>query len=1154
MTPSIANQAFVEPLGWVLLHTIWQFTLVGAVAYLLLGVLQRGTPSTRYRALSAILLAAVAIPILTWAFVSQADSRNTNSTTLATTDIRTRIQGAQPSVKLSGSESPPLFSTRENGVHRQASLQQSLDPVAQDLNVDGDVDAGTDEKAASRAAPIVWIDHWQPTVVVLWFVGALLFSLRPMIGWSTVRRLCRRDVFPVTDEWLQRAGQLSAQLGVKRRVALLLSQRVHMPMVVGWLRPTILLPLGMVSQMPVSQIEAILAHELAHVRRLDYLVNFGQTVLEAIFFYHPMIWWLSHRIRVEREHCCDDMAVQTFHNRKTYGEALLFLAEMPVAPAAAVTTVAANGGSLLQRIRRLSGEPPAGPPVSGMVAVALAVAVGLIVFQSPLGADENKEPSGKRTVHIKLMLPNASKDSNGFRIDLPIVGFPDSNEAHRSILADASGGATVADLANGEHPFFVTSKGASGFWSHRGVVSIPADQTSQTFDFRNTPASRPGPLQFSITNRDNDFEVRSRMTLKVTNPTNAIQKVGDLEICLVSNEWRVFLPADFGALGKGVEPQQEITATLDWPTLVTRGLWLSRSAELITEPAIPDEAGSMGFRLNNNGPGIQLKHPALVLQTLEAMSKAKAAIVLPKRVFYVGEPIPAKYMIHNRSEQSIRVEWGGDSRAPRQLRFKIVATRNGKRVADPFPQPWCFGGMAGVKTIKPGEQHPFSTISLQSYATFDRPGKYRVRAYHDLGWEGYEQWSDQAPVPLLENRLPQGAPRAPLTKEVMLEIREPNPAEAKATIQSLREQFESSNAPQDLFLNLRHNAYLPTLLAWIDENGGTIGAASVRRHEFVYGRTAIVGIGGILTPEATKALIRLAQHEDGDIARDSLHQLIRRLPNPYFAKQPHWNTIPPAFNGSWDPRYRKEVLELGFSLLKSAHVPLPKTHKEFDDPQENRRQARILAARLLQSTVSRRDYDRLRSVAIQVIRQHRDDVQEQAYPRPLTVGQTMIQTLWLAFGDGKFLDKDEAVAKTFEAAKLEASFQRGELDPFTAAKLMQHMPDFRPHNWMPWINEQLRSDEPWVRCHTLEHLPEVRQEFREGIRRNLAAYRPALQAAALTIAGEHPSADYISTLEQAAKKEREWLQPMAQRALEACRQGKNGGKRHPGNSGEKRSP
>jgi beta-lactamase regulating signal transducer with metallopeptidase domain len=134
---------------------------------------------------------------------------------------------------------------------------------------------------------------------------------------------------------------------------LLESALVEVPTVIGWFRPVILVPATFFTGLPPEQIEAILIHELAHIRRHDYFVNLFQIGIETLLFYHPVVWWISRAIRQEREHCCDDLALQIVGDREVYVRALASLEESRSLPMA--ITLAATGGSLLQRIKRIAG-------------------------------------------------------------------------------------------------------------------------------------------------------------------------------------------------------------------------------------------------------------------------------------------------------------------------------------------------------------------------------------------------------------------------------------------------------------------------------------------------------------------------------------------------------------------------------------------------------------------------------------------------------------------------------------------------------------------------------------------------------------------------------------------------------------------------------
>ena len=199
---------------------------------------------------------------------------------------------------------------------------------------------------SSRRSPRDWIGS---SACGAW--GSACSRLRPAIGIREIGRLRRDGVSPVADNVAALLSDLARRMGLTRPVAILESARVQVPVVVGHLRPLILLPVSLASQLPVAQLEAILAHELAHVRRHDYLVNLWQTLAETVLFYHPAVWWLSRRLRQERENCCDDLAVAVVENRVEYGRALLAVAQLQAHPTALALGV--RGGSLPARIARL---------------------------------------------------------------------------------------------------------------------------------------------------------------------------------------------------------------------------------------------------------------------------------------------------------------------------------------------------------------------------------------------------------------------------------------------------------------------------------------------------------------------------------------------------------------------------------------------------------------------------------------------------------------------------------------------------------------------------------------------------------------------------------------------------------------------------------
>jgi len=247
-------------------------------------------------------------------------------------------------------------------------------------------------------------------VVAFWFTGATAFSLRLLGGWLLAERLRSNLVRPASPEWQRALDRLKTPVSVSRPVRLLVSGRIQAPAAIGWLRPIVLVPAGALAGLPAAQIEALLLHELAHIRRHDYLVHILQFALEAVFFYHPAVWWISSHMRAERELCCDEIAVSAGAEAVAYARAL---AELDSARWIQPTVMAAHGGSLADRIARLLGQPSTSRRAScgpGTVLGLLLLAIGAwVVFAQPTVGPQfevaSVKPSFNRSVQNVRPLP-----------------------------------------------------------------------------------------------------------------------------------------------------------------------------------------------------------------------------------------------------------------------------------------------------------------------------------------------------------------------------------------------------------------------------------------------------------------------------------------------------------------------------------------------------------------------------------------------------------------------------------------------------------------------------------------------------------------------------------------------------------------------------
>lgn len=343
----LASQPWVQRLGTTLLHFLWQ----GSAIALLYGAARHywarnSNPRVRYLLACGALAAVSAAPVLTWLLLRPPD---------AGPPILYRIQ------------STPAPASSEV-VATTAALPESI------------------RAAVSAVQP----EQFLSWVVILWLAGAVVFWIRMFAGWILAARMRSVSVRRAPPEWQQTLGRLAEQVGVDGPVRLLVSALVQTPAVVGWLRPVVLVPVGALAGLPAAQVEALLLHELAHMRRHDYLVNILQSMAESLLFYHPAVWWISGHIRAEREHCCDDVAVSIAGDAFTYACALAQLeAYRPAHPAAAM---AANGGSLAGRIARLLGRPR--PSVRGGLGPgALAAALLLLAAAYGLFAQSGARPA-----------------------------------------------------------------------------------------------------------------------------------------------------------------------------------------------------------------------------------------------------------------------------------------------------------------------------------------------------------------------------------------------------------------------------------------------------------------------------------------------------------------------------------------------------------------------------------------------------------------------------------------------------------------------------------------------------------------------------------------------------------------------------------------
>jgi len=235
-----------------------------------------------------------------------------------------------------------------------------------------------------------------PFVVLAWSLGTVLFMLRLFGGWWYTAKLKQQAVL-LDAPWTERMETLLRQFNIDRVVRLAESAMVQAPVVIGYVKPIILLPIGMCAGLSTTQLESILIHELIHIRRHDYLVNLLQSVVEALFFFNPFVWMISGILRQEREHCCDDAVVLHQGNALAYAHALATLEEVRLSKAGIALSLAENKNQLLNRIKRIMEKSVKNYSPRERIIPVLLLVVGLMCASWLTVQSRNANPASSET-------------------------------------------------------------------------------------------------------------------------------------------------------------------------------------------------------------------------------------------------------------------------------------------------------------------------------------------------------------------------------------------------------------------------------------------------------------------------------------------------------------------------------------------------------------------------------------------------------------------------------------------------------------------------------------------------------------------------------------------------------------------------------------
>lgn len=352
----------VSAFGWTLIHSIWQGTLLMLIAVAAFYFLRKKSANTRYLTGVGFLFAQVIASVGTFIYYYP-------KTTSAVANVKALAR------------------------YTALSTSRTWAEVSRDLPITFKVQ--------------MWLTAHLHELVICWLIGSGILLLRFAGGWIFTERLRINAKIVMDKEWRARFGVIIAKMNISKAVEFRETAKVLTPMVIGTFSPVVLIPIGLLSGFSTAQVEAILAHELAHIRRNDYLINMLQSFVEVIFFFHPAIWWLSEKVRAEREHCCDDIALAVCGDKMSLAHALVKVAEWQATPGLAMA-FASKKPLLLHRVQRVLGLNP--KPIRTFSSLpAMIFAIGLVIGISAYAVaqkvEKDKERKAAKHMTVKKRKP-----------------------------------------------------------------------------------------------------------------------------------------------------------------------------------------------------------------------------------------------------------------------------------------------------------------------------------------------------------------------------------------------------------------------------------------------------------------------------------------------------------------------------------------------------------------------------------------------------------------------------------------------------------------------------------------------------------------------------------------------------------------------------
>lgn len=380
----ILSNNVITALGWNIFHILWQGLLIAAILSLLLRLLRGKSSQVRYMISLFSLLLFFGLSIINFTANYEKESK-------------------------------------ERTLREQISLNQNQNSLLVDFN-NVNLNHTFRETIAEIKNQIVKIDRYFPLIVTVWILGVFAFILKFVLSYVYTSRLKRIGVKDLSEDWLDRFYKLQKKLNINKTVNYIESTLVKIPVVLGWLKPVIVIPVEMLTGIPSNQIEAIIAHELAHIRRNDYIFNVLQTIIETMFFFHPAVWYISAQIRKERENSCDDIALTVCEGSLVYAKALVSIQEFSLNRLYSAVAFSGRKKHLLNRIKRMIMKPQNKSNFTDKIIASIIIISGVLALSFTNKADitEYTSENGIANDFIETMYTSNS-DALETKVINPIV-------------------------------------------------------------------------------------------------------------------------------------------------------------------------------------------------------------------------------------------------------------------------------------------------------------------------------------------------------------------------------------------------------------------------------------------------------------------------------------------------------------------------------------------------------------------------------------------------------------------------------------------------------------------------------------------------------------------------------------------------------------